>query len=154
MAGFLRFLAGLGGDVFRARRALICENALLRQQLIVAERRLSGHCVRWRPWERYAMALAVSRAPAWQATLLLVQPATILRWHRIGLRAFLRHRSRPGGRPPTARASPIREMAASNPLWGAERIRGELLKLGIRVCKRTVQKYMLRPASTGWRWPA
>src|SRR5260370_20371795 len=64
MAGFLRFLAGLGGDVFRARRALICENALLRQQLIVAERRLSGHCFRWRPWERFAMALAASMAPA------------------------------------------------------------------------------------------
>src|SRR5260370_39183124 len=149
MAGFLRFLAGLGSDVFRARRALICENALLRQQLIVAERRLSGHCVRWRPWERFAMALAASMAPAWHPTILLVQPATILRWHRIGLPASLRHRSRPGGPPPTARASLIREMAASNPLWGAERIRGELLKLGIRVPKRTVQKYMLRRRPRG-----
>src|SRR5260370_7609170 len=138
MAGFLRFLAGLGSDVFRARRALICENALLRQQLIVAERRLSGHCVRWRPWERFAMALAASMAPAWQPTILLVQPATILRWHRIGLRAFLRHRSRPGGRPPTARASPIREMAATDPLGAAEPTPAERPKLATPSSTRTV----------------
>jgi putative transposase len=58
------------------------------------------------------------------------------------------------GRPPTAWAALIREMAASNPRWGAERIRGELLKLGIRVCKRTVQRYMrrARPRGDGQRW--
>src|SRR2546426_663985 len=85
---------------------------------------------------------------------LLVEPATILRWHQAGCRAFWRRRPRPSGRPPTARAALIREMATSNPRWGAERLRGELLKLGIRVCKRTVQRYMrhVRPRGDGQRW--
>src|SRR5438034_5085897 len=71
-----------------------------------------------------------------------------------GRRAFWRRRSRPSGRPPTARAALIREMATSNPRWGAERLRGELLKLGIRVCKRTVQRYMrrARPRGDGQCW--
>src|SRR5216684_7946732 len=87
--------------------------------------------------------------PAWRDATLLVQPATILRWHRAGLRAFWRRRSRPVGRPPTARAALIREMATSNPRWGAERIRGELLKVGVRVSRRTVQRYMRRSPCRG-----
>src|SRR5206468_3138880 len=100
------------------------------------------------------MGLAAGMAPAWRDATLLVQPATILRWHQAGCRAFWRRRSRPSGRPPTARAALIREMATSNPRWGAERLRGELLKLGIRVCKRTVQRYMrrARPRGDGQRW--
>src|SRR3989441_3482598 len=85
---------------------------------------------------------------------LLVQPATILRWHQAGCRAFWRRRSRPSGRPPTARAALIREMATSNPRWGAERLRGEGLKLGIRLCQRTRQRYMrrARPRGDGQCW--
>jgi putative transposase len=70
-------------------------------------------------------------------------------WHRAGFRALWRRRSRPLGRPPTVRAALIREIATSNPRWGAERIRGELLKLGIRVRKRTVQRYMRRSTRRG-----
>ncbi len=100
------------------------------------------------------MGLAARMAPTWRDATLLVQPATILRWHQAGCRAFWRRRSRPSGRPPTARAALIREMATSNPRWGAERLRGELLKLGIRVCKRTVQRYMrrARPRGDGQCW--
>ena len=125
---------------------------MLRQQLIVAERKLGR--VRWQPWQRVTMALASRVVPTWRAALLLVQPATILRWHRAGFRAFWRRRSRPRGRPRTASAALIREMSVANPRWGAERIRGELLKLGIRVSKRTVQKYMRRPRGPGdgQRW--
>ena len=75
--------------------------------------------------------------------------------HRTGFRVFWRRRSRPAGRPPARNASLIRQMAASNPRWGAKRIRGELLiKLGIRVAKRTVQRCMRRPKSRGdgQRW--
>jgi hypothetical protein len=92
--------------------------------------------------------------PAWRSATLLVQPTTVLRWHRSGFRVFWRRRSRPAGRPPTRNASLIRQMATSNPRWGAERIRGEMLKLGIRVAKRTVQRYMRRPKSRGdgQRW--
>jgi putative transposase len=153
MIDVLRFVVGLAADVVRRRADLVAENALLRQQLIVAERKIAGR-VRWAPWQRLTMGLAARLAPAWRDAVLLVQPATILRWHRAGFRAFWRRRSRPSGRPPTARAALIREMAAHNPRWGAERLRGELLKLGIRVCKRTVQRYMrrARPRGDGQRW--
>src|SRR5882724_9891702 len=150
MIDLLRFVSGLAADLVRRHGELVAENALLRQQLIVAQRKIAGR-VRWAPWQRFTIALAARVAPAWREATLLVQPATILRWHRAGLRALWRRRSRPSGRPPTSRAALIREMAAPNPRWGAERIRGELLKLGVRVCKRTVQRYIRgsRPRGDG-----
>src|SRR5882724_10216957 len=125
-------------DLLRFVFGLAADNALLRQQLIVAKRKVAGR-VRWTPWQRFTIVLAARVAPAWREATLLIQPATILRWHRAGFRAFWRRRSRRSGRPPTTRAALIREMAGRNPRWGAERIRGELLKLGVRVCKRTIQ---------------
>lgn len=122
MSDLLRFVAAFAIDLLRGRAALVAENALLRQQLIVAERKLVGR-VRWAPWQRFTMGLAARLAPAWRSATLLIQPATILRWHRAGFRVFWRRRSRPGGRPPTGNASLIRLMAANNPRWGAERIR-------------------------------
>jgi len=149
----LRFVSGLAADLVRRRVELVAENALLRQQLIVAKRKLAGR-VRWTPWQRFTIVLASRVAPAWREATLLIQPATILRWHRAGFRAFWRRRSRRSGRPPTTRGALIREMAGRNPRWGAERIRGELLKLGIRVCKRTIQRYMrrTRPRGDGQSW--
>jgi hypothetical protein len=153
MLDFLRFARDLVTNFFRPRLKLVAENALLRQQLIVAGRKVVGR-PRWKPWERYAMALTTRFAPAWRTVTMLVQPATIVRWHHIGLRELWRRRSRRLGRRPTPRAALIREMAAKNPRWGAERIRGELLKLGIRVSKRTVQRYMTasKAPSDGQRW--
>jgi transposase InsO family protein len=153
MRDLLRFIRGFVVDLFRSRAALLAENAMLRQQLIVAERKVVGR-VRWTPWQRLAMVIAARFTPTWQTVAFLVQPATILRWHRAGFRAFWRRRSRRVGRPPTPRAALIREMAAVNPLWGAERIRGELLKLGVRVSKRTIQRYMTgtRRPGDGQRW--
>src|SRR5207253_10535800 len=134
----LRFVFGLAVDLTR-RAELVAENALLRQQLIAAERKVAGR-VRWTPWQRFTIVLAARVAPAWREATLLIQPATILRWHRAGFRAFWRRRSRRSGRSPTERAALIREMAGRNPRWGAERTRGELVKPGIRVCKRTIQR--------------
>lgn len=153
MIDVLRFVVGVAGDVVRRRAGLVAENLLLRQQLIAAQRKIAGR-VRWASWQRFTMGLAARMAPAWRDATLLVQPATILRWHRAGFRVFWRRRSRPSGRLPTARAALIREMATHNPRWGAERLRGELLKLGIRVCKRTVQRYMrcARPRGDGQSW--
>jgi hypothetical protein len=80
-----------------------------------------------------------------------------MRWHRAGFRAFWRWKSRPrGGRPriPADLRRLIREMSVANPLWGAPRIHGELLKLGIDVGQTTVAKYMVRrrvPPSQGWK---
>ena len=101
------------------------------------------------PADRALLVLLAGRVRAWRQALLLVQPETLLRWHRAGFRALWRRKSRPGpGRPPLAAETIalIRRMAAENPLWGAERIRGELGKLGIRVAKRTIQTYLRRPA--------
>ena len=88
----------------------------------------------------------------------LVQPETLLRWHRELFRLYWKRRSKASSHKPRVAAETIalmREMAKENRLWGAERIRGELLKLGIRVCKRTIQKYMRRvrtPQPRGQRW--
>jgi transposase InsO family protein len=86
----------------------------------------------------------------------IIKPATVLRWHRGGFRLYWRWKSRsPGGRPKTSRETRqlIREMSVANPLWGAPRIHGELLKLGIEIGETTVAKYMVkggRPSSQTW----
>jgi hypothetical protein len=104
MIDLLRFGLGLVADLVRGRAALLAENAMLRQQLIAAQRKIHGR-VRWEPWQRFTMGLAARLAPAWRTAVLLVQPATILRWHRAGFRAFWRRRSRPVGRPPTVQVA-------------------------------------------------
>jgi hypothetical protein len=87
--------------------------------------------------------------------MVLVKPATVVQWHRQGFRLFWRWRSR-SGRPSVDREvrKLIREMSSTNPLWGAPRIHGELLKIGIEVSQATVAKYMVRRrggASPTWR---
>ncbi len=148
--------AGLASDVFRSRPTLLAENALLRQQLIVAERRIKTPLLR--PCERAFMVGLAAITKGWQNATLLVKPETVLRWHRKGFRLFWRAKSKAKSREP--RIAPetielIRRMAMENQLWGAERIRGELLKLGIHVCKRTIQKYMRQtrgPRPWGQSW--
>jgi putative transposase len=135
---------GLVSDLTRSRSELIAWNAFLRQQLIVASRAVKRPA--FRGLERGLLVLLARLLPRWRGALLLVKPETVLRWHRAGFRLFWRNKSRSAGsREP--RMAPdvialIRRMAIENRLWGAERIRGELLKLGIRVAKRTVQRYM------------
>jgi hypothetical protein len=130
-------------DALRTRVALLADNALLRHQLIVLERSVPRP--RFRRIDRVVAVALAAITPAWREALLIVQPATLLRWHRAGFRALWRWRSRGRSpRVPRDTVALIRSMAADNRLWGAERIRGELLKLGIRVSKRTVYKYMRR----------
>ncbi len=148
--------AGTGGDLLRGRAQLLAENALLRQQLLVLRRSVT------RPTatavDRALLVLLVGRVRAWRSALMIVQPETLLRWHRAGFRALWRRKSRPGpGRPPlpTETVALIRQMAAENPLWGAERIRGELGKVGIRAAKRTIQTYLRSrraPRPRGQTW--
>ena len=78
-------------------------------------------------------------------TMVLVKPATVVQWHRQGFRLFWRWRSR-SGRPSVDREvrDLIRQMNVANPLWGAPRIHGELLKLGIEISQATVAKYIMR----------
>jgi hypothetical protein len=128
----------------RSRGELIAENAFLRQQLMVASRGVKRPI--FRGDERGLLVLVARFLPGWRHALLLVKAETLLRWHREGFRVFWRRKSRSTG-PRDSRLSPgaralIERMAAENRLWGAERIRGELLTLGVRVAKRTVQRYM------------
>jgi transposase InsO family protein len=96
-------------------------------------------------------------APEVLDALKILKPKTVIRWHRSGFRAYWRWKSRSyGGRPRTAAdvRQLIYEMSVANPLWGAPRIHGELLKLGIDAGQTTVAKYMAkrrRPPSQGWR---
>ena len=95
--------------------------------------------------ERGMLVLLARLLPRWRDAVLLVKPQTILRWHREGFRTLWRWKSKqksPTSKLPAETIPLIRRMAEENRLWGAERIRGELLKLGIRVAKRTVQRYM------------
>ncbi len=141
-------LAGTGTDLVRTRRQLLAENALLRQQLIVLRRGVKRPALT--RTDRALLVLLAGRVCAWRHALLVVRPETLLRWHRAGFRSLWRRKSRPGpGRPPlpVETIALIRQMAIENPRWGAERIRGELLKLGIRVAKRTVQTYLHKPGA-------
>jgi putative transposase len=108
--------------------------------------------------DRFLLLFLARITRTWKQALFIVQPETVLRWHRGLFRSFWKRKSKADSRQP--KLSPetivlIKEMARNNRLWGAERIRGELLKLGIRVCKRTIQKYMRHvrlPRPSGQKW--
>jgi putative transposase len=130
-------------DLGRSKSELIAENVLLRQQLIVLRREVKRPPVT--RTDRILLVLSARLVRTWQQALLLVQPDTLLRWHRELFRLYWKRKSKTASHTPKVAAETIaliREMATNHRLWGAERIRGELLKLGIRVCKRTIQKYM------------
>ena len=132
--------AGTGGALLRRRTQLRAEHALLRQQVLVLRRGVARPAVTRA--DRALLVLLAVRVRAWREALLLVQPETLLRWHRAGFRARWRRKSRPGpGRPPLPPASValVRQLADDNPRRGAERIRGEPGKRGVRVAKRTSQ---------------
>ncbi len=149
----LPLVSGLVEDVFRTREELVAENLLLRQQLIVASRKIKQPM--FRRWERGLFVVLASRLRRWHSATLLVKPDTVLRWHRDGFRLLWSRKSKAGRAPkprlPQETIDLIVRMSKENRLWGAERIRGELLKVGIRVGKRTVQRYMYRDRSSGPR---
>ena len=126
----------------RSTETVRAENLLLRRQLAlflergVQPRRIDAAT-------RVSLAV-LARLFDWRSALVVVQPATMVRWHRAGWRLFWRMKSRPG-RPPIHRELRllIRRIGEENPLWGEERIANELLlKLGVRISPRTVRKYM------------
>ena len=137
-------------------RAVALENLALRQQLAVFRRTVERPPLRHR--DRLFWILFAKAWRDWRTALIVVQPDTVVRWHRQWLRRRWTHRSshsRPG-RPSTNRAIRrlITQMARANPLWGARRIHGELGKLGIDVSERTVSRLLARchrPPSQTWR---
>ena len=141
----------------RTRARLEAENILLRHQLNVL-RRLAPKKPRLTNLDRLIFVWLYRLFPSvLDAVLTVIRPQTIVRWHRGGFRLYWRWKSRPrGGRPrlPAQIRRLIREMSFANPLWGAPRIHGELLKLGIEVGQTTVAKYMARdrrPPSQSWK---
>jgi putative transposase len=134
----------------------VLENVALRHQLAVLTR--SARRSRLQLSDRLLWIVLRRLWADWKQALVLVQPATVVRWHREGFRRFWRRRSaRRAGRPaldPAIRAL-IRRMATANPPWGAPRIHGELVKLGLTVSKRTVSRCLPRtartPPSQTWR---
>jgi hypothetical protein len=142
--------------LFQSRAALQAEILVLRHQLNVL-RRKSPQRVTFINLDRFVFTGLYRFAPTVLDAFKILKPETLIRWHRAGFRAYWRWKSRPrGGRPGTAAEirQLISEMSIANPLWGAPRIHGELLKLGIDAGQTTVAKYMARrrrPPSQGWK---
>jgi transposase InsO family protein len=151
LAPLLRALWSFVGS----RAALATEILILRQQLIVLERKRPKR-VRLTNIDRALFVWAYRLFPSARDSIRIIKPETIVRWHRAGFRAYWRWKSRSAGGRPAVDANIrnlIREMSIANPLWGAPRIHGELLKLGIEVAQSTVAKYMAErrhPPSQGW----
>jgi hypothetical protein len=142
-------------DLFKSRRRREAENLLLRHQLSLAMRQAPPRR-RLRGRDRALLVLMTRLWPNLLDAVQVVQPETVLRWHRAGFRAFWRWKSRKrAGRPRIDRGlrDLIRRMSMENPLWGASRIHGELLMLGFEVAQSTVSKYMVRPSKPpSQRW--
>lgn len=142
--------------LFRSRASLEAEILVLRHQLNVL-RRKSPKRPTLNNLDRLIFARLYGMAPNVRSALAIIKPETVIRWHRAGLRSYWRWKSKSlGGRPKMSAdiRRLIRDISLANPLWGAPRIHGELLKLGIDVGQTTVARYMARsrrPPSQGWK---
>src|ERR1700688_2957863 len=156
MIGLLFFVLAVLPSPFKSKWRLEAENAVLRHQLNVVRRMLPGR-VRLTNHDRWFFIQLYRWFPSILQVLTIIRPKTLVRWHRAGFRCYWRWKSRPlGGRPriDTELRVLIRRMSMENPLWGAPRIHGELLKLGFEVAQSSVAKYMVKrraPPSQGWR---
>src|SRR4029077_9085523 len=146
MTSVLIPLLEMVGGVVRSRAALHLEVLALRHQLEVLQRTRPRR-IRLSKTDRCLWVLLSRFWSGWRTALVMVKPETVITWHRRGFRLWWTWKSRRRlGRPPPPAdiRSLIRTMAEANPRWGAPRIHGELLKLGIDVCQSTVAKYMGR----------
>jgi hypothetical protein len=155
MMAAMLILTGLLRGV-RTHRALVLENLALRHQLGVLQR--TAPRPRLRASDRVFWVRLARLWHGWAEVVAIVQPETVIRWQRAGFRLVWTWKSRQHGpgRPAVASEvrAPIRRMAQANPLWGAPRIHGELLKLGLAISQATVSKYLVRrrmPPLQTWR---
>jgi hypothetical protein len=146
MIGLFCFVLAVLALPFKSKSRLEAENAALRHQLIVLRRKMPG-----RPWltnnDRWFFLQMYRWFPSILKVVRIIQPEALVCWHRAGFRGYWRWKSRRrGGRPQIAAdlRTPIRRMSVENPLWGAPRIHGELLKLGFAVAQPSVAKYMAK----------
>ena len=141
--------------LFRSRASLVLEILALRQQLAILTRQQPRP--RLTTFDRVFWVAFSRLGRRWQTVLAIVQPATVVRWHRAGFRLFWRRKSRRHpGRPPTEPSTRalIPRLVRDNPTWGAPRIHAELLKLGIDIAQSTVARYLRRrttPPSSTWK---
>ncbi|MBV9543268.1 MAG: integrase, partial [Chloroflexi bacterium] len=156
MLEYLLLLFSLIRATVRYREALVTENLLLRHQLAILTRPTRKR-PRLRARDKLFWVVIRALRRGWRQHLVVVRPESVIRWHRQAWRLFWRWRSRgPIGRPRLS--AEVRELIATiardNPRWGSERIRGELVKLGLVVSKRSIQRYRRRgPASpSGQTW--
>ncbi len=148
MFAILHALGMFVADLFKSRSRLEAENLFLRHQLNIALRRALPR-PRLRGSDRALLVWMTKLWPGLLGAAQVVQPETILRWHRAGFKMFWRWKSRNrAGRPRIDRSlrDLIQRMSRENPGWGASRIHGELLMLDFEVAQSTVSKYMTRPA--------
>jgi transposase InsO family protein len=156
MRDLLNLIRSMLLGLFRSKTSLEAEILALRHQLNVL-RRASPQRPVFSNFDRMILVCLYRIAPRILDALTIVEPETVVHWHRAGFRSFWRWKSsRRAGRQSVAPEIRrlIREMSLANPLWGAPRIHGELLKLGIDIGQTSVAKYMAprrRPRSQGWR---
>ncbi len=145
MNNLIRFAVVWFGTLFKSQKALILENALLRQQLMIYQRQSK------RPQlensDRLILSFLCRIFRGWKSVLTVVKPETVIRWHCKGFKYYWRWKSRRVGRPRInwELIKLIRKLQKENPLWSAQRIQGKLVKLGYSVCDNTVAKYMRKP---------
>src|SRR4030081_671561 len=141
---------------FKSKGRLEAENAVLRHQLIVLRRNVRGRAQLTNN-DHWFLVQMYRWFPSILEVVTIVQPETLVRWHRAGFRRYWRWKSNSrGGRPRVEMElrALIRLMSTENQLWGAPRIHGELLKLGFSVAQSTVTKYMVKrrgPPCQGWK---
>jgi len=156
MRDLCRLIGWMVVDLIRSRVMLEAEIWTLRQQINVL-RRTAPKKLSFCAVDRMIFVGLYRLFPKICDALAIVKPDTLVRWHRAGFRSYWRWKARRrGGRPivPVEIRRLIREMSIANPLWGAPRIHGELLKLGIDIGQTSVAKYMARrrgPPSQGWK---
>src|SRR6476646_10519871 len=156
MIALLCFVVAVLVSPFKSKNRLEAENAALRHKLVVLQRKMQGR-VRLTNSDRWFFIQLYRWFPSILQVVTIVRPETLVRWHRAGFRCYWRWKSHPrGGRPQIEMdlRALIRRMSMENPLWGAPRIHGELLKLGFAVAQSSVAKYMVKrrePPSQGWR---
>lgn len=156
MVATVKSLLGFLVSLFRSRSELQAEILALRHQVNVL-RRSAPRCPKLGNTDRLLFICLYRLWPGVLRSIIVVQPETVVRWHRQGFKAFWRLKSRSArGRPkvPKEIRDLIREISLANPLWGAPRIHGEILKLGIEVAQSTVAKYLARgrrPPSQSWK---
>ncbi len=146
MIAFLSLVLAIVFSPFKTKARLEAEIIMLRHQLNVLRRSVPSK-PKLGPADRLLFVWLYRLFPTVLNAIAFVRPETIIRWHRTGFRLYWRWKSRSrGGRPkiPLEIRRLIREMSLANRLWGAPRIHGELLKLGIEVAQSTVAKYMVK----------